>query len=50
MSVHVWTPRGLVNHKPILVLESISAEYVITVVSVSDGKSYGDQYVVGSAG
>lgn len=30
-SVHVWTLRGLMNHKSILVLERGNAERIITV-------------------
>lgn len=38
MSVHVRTPRGLVNHKSILVLKRINTENIITVISVSAGE------------
>lgn len=50
LSVHVWTLRGLVNHKSILVLERSNAEHIITVISVSDGKPDGDQDMMGPAG
>lgn len=50
VSVHVWTLRGLVNHKSILVWERSNTERIITVISVSDGKSDGDQDMMGPSG
>lgn len=50
VSVHVRTLRGLVNHKSISVLERGNTERIITVISVSDGKSDGDQDMMGPAG
>lgn len=38
LHVFVRTLRGLLNHKSILVLKRITAERIITDISVSDGE------------